>query len=421
MEKKKSKLTGKALLQFIVLCAGATSIYMPVFAKSTYYDAFIEGFQVSNVEFGTMFSVYTLLTLITYFPGGVVADKFSPRKLLTISFLGTGILAIWQSFFPGYGVALFIYGAMGVTTTLTFWAALIKATRQFGQTLGGESKALGSLEGGRGLTGGVLSTLCVFVFSRFTQMSIGLRYVLWIYAAMLIICGVLAWFVFNDKESEDASVAKESVGKLILECLKNPAVWVVSLMVMGAYAMTSTMGGYISKIATSNFAMSASVAALVVLISTYVRPVGSFVGGWMGDKMGATKIMILGVVGLIIPAAIIILLPKNAGMAIPFVIVYCIMTIFMGTVRGQFYAPLREARVPMYLSGTATGLIATIGYSPDLFLPIISGKMLDSMDQVVAFKNIIIILICFGVFSILMSLVMLKMMKKKGAQDAPQA
>ncbi|MEG0377414.1 MAG: MFS transporter, partial [Eubacterium sp.] len=60
----------------------------------------------------------------------------------------------------------------------------------------------------------------------------------------------------------------------------------------------------------------------------------------------------------------------------------------------------------------ATGLIATIGYTPDLFLPIISGKMLDSMDQIIAFKYIIIILVGFGVFSILMSLIMLRFIKK---------
>lgn len=93
------------------------------------------------------------------------------------------------------------------------------------------------------------------------------------------------------------------------------------------------------------------------------------------------------------------------------------MAVFMGITRGQFYAPLREANVPMYLSGTATGLIATIGYSSDLFLPIISGKLLDSGDPVMAIKYIIMILIGFGIFAIIMASIMLKLMKKNKEKD----
>ncbi|MEG0379006.1 MAG: MFS transporter, partial [Eubacterium sp.] len=314
METKKTKLSGKAMLQFIVLCAGATTIYLPVFAKSSFYDAFVEGFGITNAQFGTLFSVYTLLTLLTYFLGGIVADKFSPRKLLTLSFLATGLLAIWQSTFPSYNVALFIYGAMGVTTTLTFWAALIKATRQFGQTMGGESKALGSLEGGRGLASIVISTLCAFVFATFIQMSMGLRVVLLIYAGILIVVGILSWFVFNDEAAEKEAVAQESTLKLIGICLRNPMVWVVSLMVLGAYAMTSTMGGYVSKMGTTSFGMTVQLAAFIPVISSYLRPLGSFGGGWLGDKVGASKTMIIGTIGLIIPALIIVLLPTGKSM-----------------------------------------------------------------------------------------------------------
>lgn len=84
---------------------------------------------------------------------------------------------------------------------------------------------------------------------------------------------------------------------------------------------------------------------------------------------------------MMLTAIVVIMLPSTAAMAIPFIIVYTIMAVFMGITRGQFYAPLREANVPMYLSGTATGLIATIGYSSDLFLPIISESCLIAETQ----------------------------------------
>ena len=61
---KKSKLTGKALLQFIVLCVGATTIYLPVFARASYYDAFVEGLDVyKRQEYGCGSGANTLCLL----------------------------------------------------------------------------------------------------------------------------------------------------------------------------------------------------------------------------------------------------------------------------------------------------------------------------------------------------------------------
>ncbi len=412
MENKKKKgLSLKAILQFVILCAGATSIYHPVYSRSSFYDAFIESFQVSNTQFATMFSTYTLFTLLTYFLGGVVADKIPPRKLLAFSFLSTGALTFWQLQFPSYGVAVFIYGAMGVTTTLTFWAALIKATRQFGQMVGGESKALGSLEGGRAITNMLLSTFCVWLFAQAVSSMAGLRSVLIIYGIALVACGLGTWFVFDDDLSEEA-VSKDSLPKLILECMKNKYVWICCFVVMGAYAMTSMLEGYVSSIANACFSLSAVAAATVTVIGMYIQPVGSFGGGWLGDKIGASKTIILSVAGMIVASFIITVLPANAAMAVPFVIIYSFFAIFMSCARGQFYAPLREIGIPMYLSGTATGLIATIGYSSDLFLPLITGRLLDTMDAIVAYKIVIYILIGFGIFSIVMASLIVSYVKK---------
>ncbi len=48
-----------------------------------------------------------------------------------------------------------IFALCGVTTTLTFWAALLKITRDFGKN-DGQGKAFGGLEGGRGLAATVI-------------------------------------------------------------------------------------------------------------------------------------------------------------------------------------------------------------------------------------------------------------------------
>lgn len=420
MEKKKSRLSLTAILQFIVLGVGAYIIYQPIYEKNTYYDAFIEAFGITNVQFATMFSAFSLVSLIAYFPGGVIADKFSPRKLLTFSFISTALLAFWESTFPSYEIGVFIFGAMGATTTLTFWAALIKATRQFGRSMAGESTALGAQEGVRNVGKMLIATGAVWLFSRFATNAAGLAAVLRYDAAITLFCGVASWFIFKDKVDDEEVVFKEGLGRQLVKCLKNPAVWVVALMVFGSYSLSANVAGYVSKIGTAKFSLSVQVAAICVMISTYVQPVGSFVGGFLGDRLGASKALALSTVGLMASSAIVLLLPQSASMMIPYTLTYLVFTLFRGAARGQYYGPLREAGVPLALSGTATGLIAMIGYSGDSFLPLISGRLLDTMDQTAAMEIFIIILLCFGAFSLLMTAVMLKLMKKRGAQAEKQ-
>ncbi len=417
MSVQKSKLTFKALIQFIVLGIGAYIIYQPIYEKNTYYEAFIQGFNITNTQFATMFSAFSIVSLIAYFPGGIIADKFSPRKLLTFSFISTALLALWESTFPSYEVGVFIFGAMGATTTLTFWAALVKATRQFGKAMAGESKALGFQEGVRNVGKMLIATVAVWLFSRFAAIEDGLVSVLRYDAVITLACGVASWFVFSDDSEEESAVYKESIIKQMAQCLKNPAVWVVSLIVLGTYSMSANLSGYVTKIGTSKFSLSVQMAAVAVMISTYMQPVGSFIGGWLGDKMGATKALALSTLGLMCTTAVVLFLPKSPAMAIPFILTYLVFTGFRGAARGQYYGPLREAGVPMVLSGTATGLIATIGYSGDTFLPIISGKLLDTMDATAAMETFIVILLVFGAFSLVMTFVMFRIIKSRKAAE----
>jgi len=45
--------------------------------------------------------------------------------------------------------------------------------------------------------------------------------------------------------------------------------------------------------------------------------------------------------------------------------------------RGIYYALLEEGAVPLALTGTATGLISVVAYTPDVFIPVLAGHLLD--------------------------------------------
>jgi len=46
--------------------------------------------------------------------------------------------------------------------------------------------------------------------------------------------------------------------------------------------------------------------------------------------------------------------------------------------RGIYFSLLEQGQIPIAVTGTATGLISVIGYTPDIFMPIIGGMILDA-------------------------------------------
>ena len=90
----KQKWTLKRVIQFCCLCGAGLMYYVP-YGFSIYYDTFIEAFGVSNAQLGAIQSAYTMVSMFTYFFGGLVADKFSARKLLVFSYVGTAALTFW--------------------------------------------------------------------------------------------------------------------------------------------------------------------------------------------------------------------------------------------------------------------------------------------------------------------------------------
>ena len=92
---------------------------------------------------GNAFFFYGITALVCYFPGGYLADKFDPRKLLSLSLFMTSLGGIALLLNPNYFIFCVIYCYWGITTILFFWSALIKATRIIGEDKQGFSSKHG--------------------------------------------------------------------------------------------------------------------------------------------------------------------------------------------------------------------------------------------------------------------------------------
>ena len=54
--------------------------------------------------------------------------------------------------------------------------------------------------------------------------------------------------------------------------------------------------------------------------------------------------------------------------------------------RAIYFALLEEGGIPVIVTGTATGFISMLGFTPDIFMPLLGGILLDSMPTVEGYR-----------------------------------
>jgi len=152
-----------------------------------------------------------------------------------------------------------------------------------------------------------------------------------------------------------------------------------------------------------------------------VRPVGAITAGFLGDRTGPSKVMLIGFGLMLVGEIILFVLPGEASL-IGVLIVSCLfMYLAMYVCQSMHYALMSEADYPLSLMGTAVGLIATLGYLPEWIIPWVGGVCLDSAPGAAGYKTffgILIVLACIGFAA---TLVWLHITKDKRAQIRAEA
>lgn len=374
-------------LALIVLFIGGGIIYLLPYLRGTYYQTLQQALGVTNTELGVIQSVYGLLTIICYFPGGWLADRISPRKLLTFSFVATGVMGLYYATIPPYPAVVAIHVIFGITTTVTFWAAFIKATRQCASP-SAQGRAFGILEGGRGLTSTIVSLVSVTLFAKFSSDVAGMKAVIVLYSAAYIIIGIITWFVIKDDMGEETEkITLDGVKKV----LSMPIIWLIAAIILCAY-IPFRNSDFITPYMTDICGVSAAMGVILGTIRYYgMRPVGSVVAGFIADKISSSKTLIYAFFVIIITNILYVIFPGSPRL-LYFVIVN--MVVFMTVcfaARGIYFALLEEGKVPIALSGTAIGIMCTVAFTPDIWSPILGGYFLDTFPGVAGYRYIFLI------------------------------
>jgi sugar phosphate permease len=380
-------------LQLLLLVIAAGAIYPILYLRQVYQPTMLEVFHITDSQLGYLYSSLGTIFLVSYLPSGWLADRIAPRLLICFSLIATGVLGLWYSTAPSFHLLMVIFGGWGLSTGLTFWAAVIKRVTMIAGTHE-QGRFFGFLDGGRGLVEALLATIAISLFAWVTQTrgestAMGFKLVVYMYAFLCIALGIVLGLVKDPKSASAAAQAgKRNRGNVLAELRKLasiPELWLVAAIVFCGYQVFWATYSFSAYLHEGSIGLSVVMAGTVTTLKLWMRPIGGIGGGFLGDRF--SKISVL-VIALFLAALSLVGLVAAPGIGshVALVLLVLFIGILTYAIRGLYWSLLDRCNVPVETVGLAIGLISVLGYSPDVFLPLINGYLTQTFPGVFGYQ-----------------------------------
>lgn len=374
-----------------LIVAGEAIFGLPFVVARVFRPTLLDVFGITNLELGSAFSVYGVLAMAAYFPGGPLADRFPARTLMALALVATALGGLVYVQIPTTGTLTLLFGYWGITTILLFWSPLIRATRNWGGAHA-QGRAFGILDGGRGLFAAALGSGTVALFSSLLpddpnlatmdQRAEALRWVILTFIAGTVVAAVLVWLLLPREQTKPAATTEprnsaSEVWANIQKVVRNRAVWLQTLIVLTAYCGYKSLDDY-SLYARDAFGFDDVAAAQVGTVALWVRPIAAIGAGLVGDRVGVGRaVAVCFAVGTLGYAAMAM---GIVGLGLPWMLFVMVVTTstMVFALRALYFALFRAAKVDAALTGTAAGIVSVLGYTPDVFMGPLNGGLTDA-------------------------------------------
>ena len=395
---------GSFLSISLLILSGELIFLLPYVLARVFRPTFLEVFNLTNLELGSLFSIYGTVAILSYLYGGVISDKFQPKILIAISLFFTSFGGIVLSTYPSYWMLQILWGYWGFTTVFLFWGAMIKATRVWGGSKN-QGEAFGLLDGGRGLVAASMGTLGVLVFSLFLTNDIELaslverknafKYVILFSSFIVFLTGILV-ILYMESSREGVVNKSSSLFPNIRSVIKIQSVWLIMFIIIAAYVgykVTDIYSLYASDVMRFDNLEAANIGSLQL----YLRPLVCLLIALFADKKSYIHFIIIGFIVMLVGALIFSLGIVQVNMN--YIFFFSLIVVATGTyaIRALYFSLMQEGRIPLVLTGTAVGVISVVGYTPDIFASPMIGYLLDTYPGIIGHQYVFAILVLFSI------------------------
>jgi len=370
---------------------------------------FLDVFNLTNLELGTLFTTYGIVAFLSYLYGGILADKYSPRNLLSLSLIFTSFGGAVMMTYPSYLVLQLLYAYWGFTTVFIFWAPMIKATT----IIGGDKKqgkTFSFLDAGRGLVASSIGILGVIIFSLVIVNDISVantedkkeafKYVIGVSSAIVFLIGIIVYYSLKIDSSKGHRIGNlEEMKKLF----KSKSIIYIGLIILCAYMgykITDIYSLYASEVMMFDDIQSAKVGAY----QQYLRPIVCIIIAFYTDKAGNINNIVYGFIIMLVGSILFASGVITSSLNSLFIISLIIVATGTYAIRGLYFSILRDGKIPIILAGTAIGIVSIIGYSPDIFATPLYGYLLDKYPGIKGHQFVYLVLTLFSLIGIYVSL-----------------
>lgn len=368
----------KKYLTVATLGLAGGSIYFLPYIKYIFYDAQIASMGITNTQSGLLLTMYTVGNMILYIPGGILADKISPKKALVVSLLSTAALVYLYAFTMNFAVSMVIWLGLSFSTAFVFWSALMKAVRLIG-TEEEQGFMYGLYYACNGITAALTNTLALNVYKTAEgDMKSGFFRAVLVGGTMAVLAAVLLSFLMDGKKKEESGDGEPKFNiKDVGSLLKNPFVWIVSLTILCGYGFYTSIS-YFNPYLTEVMGVSPESSGFISIVRNYLLLLLAPVGGLIADKLFKSTCKWLCTAFLILAVlfgAVLILPTDLSPMAAS---LYTLLPgAFSMMMYGVVFSTVSEAGIPRAMTGTVIGIASIIGYMPDSIYSVLFGSWLD--------------------------------------------
>tara|TARA_B110000238_G_scaffold72546_1_gene79757 strand:+ start:202 stop:1428 length:1227 start_codon:yes stop_codon:yes gene_type:complete len=382
---------------FALILAGEAIFLLPFILMRVFKPIIREAFVISDAQIGEAQALYGITAVISYFFGGFIADKWEPKKLLSLSLFLTAIGGFWMTMIPSIFTLKILYAFWGVSTILFFWASLIKATRHWGNKHN-QGLSFGLLDGGRGF---FAASIALFGASILTYFFPGkgieitfenkvetLQYIIGTITCIVFLVALLVWKVLPKEETKFETEKEFQFNfKKAFALMQQRKVIFHSVIIFCAYCsykLTGVFGTYAKDI----WNYSLEEATYFAVFIQFLRPIAAISIGWIADKYIPSKIIVPSFTILILGSALLGFEFFNQQPIYLSFIVFIFIALGTYSLRGLYFAIIEETKTPIQMTGTLVGIISVVGFTPDIFMSLFIGYMLGENPAIAEYQQL---------------------------------
>jgi MFS transporter, FSR family, fosmidomycin resistance protein len=351
-------------------------------------------FDLNYFQSGLLVSAFAIMSGFSQILGGWLGDKVKRWKMVAIGLMGIGLTSMAIGFSSTYLLLLIVLFIMGIFAG-AYHPSAVPALSSFFEDKRGKALGLHMIGGSIGFgLGPFLGTAIAtafnwhtaFIFMAIPSLAASAFVFLWLKNQ-----GPLAREV--KKVNRDKAAADGEKRASLAPTVKSLAL-IMGLIVAAVFTSGSLLA-FVPLYLVDYFGFTNNGAAIWLGVIRAIGIAGSLLGGWLSDRWGVKKTVILTIAGTGPVMIMFAYLPWGVGMAAALLLIGMLMP--MRETAAQTYI---MGKTPIHLQGMVFGIYFGIGMQGQSLLQPVYGGIMDAAGMPAVFQVVALLSLAVSIISL---------------------